>query len=155
MTNAHWLLLLNLASTWYMVGLIWMVQIVHYKLFDRVGDDVFARYAVDHARLITPIVAIPMLLELASAIGLVALPNPVTSPTTSALGLALVVLIWASTAFLQVPCHNQLATGFDAAAYQRLVETNWIRTVLWSLRGILTGYWFVSAMTHSHPASIT
>ena len=48
--NANLLLLLNALSTWYMVGLIWMVQIVHYKMFDRVGEDVFARYATDHAR---------------------------------------------------------------------------------------------------------
>jgi hypothetical protein len=50
-------------------------------------------------------------------------------------GLVAVGMIWASTVFLQVPCHNRLLSGFDLAAYQRLVSTNWIRTVLWSVRG--------------------
>ena len=69
---ANALFLLNLISTWYMVGLIWMVQIVHYKMFDRVGEDVFVRYAVDHGRLITPIVMVPMLIELITSVGLLA-----------------------------------------------------------------------------------
>lgn len=138
---ANLLFLLNLISTWYMVGLIWMVQIVHYKMFDRVGEDVFVKYAVDHARLITPIVAIPMLIELATAAGLLAVAPPGVSKVALSVGLGLVLLVWASTAALQVPCHEQLAGGFDAAIYQKLVSTNWIRTIGWSARGALTAYW--------------
>lgn len=36
-----------------------------------------------------------------------------------------------STALLQVPCHSILAKGFDATAHERLVNTNWIRTICW------------------------
>ena len=39
------LLLANLAATWTMVGMIWIVQIVHYPLFNRVGLEGFPRYA--------------------------------------------------------------------------------------------------------------
>jgi hypothetical protein len=35
---------------------------------------------------------------------------------------------------LQVPCHRTLERGFDPAVARRLVATNWIRTVCWSLR---------------------
>lgn len=52
-------------------------------------------------------------------------------------GLALVAVIWLSTALLQVPCHELLCVGFDPAVHQRLVWTNWIRTAAWSLRGFL------------------
>lgn len=138
---ANALFLLNLISTWYMVGLIWMVQIVHYKMFDRVGEDVFVKYAVDHARLITPVVMVPMLIELASAAGLLAIAPPEFSRTSIAVGLGLVVLIWASTVLIQVPCHESFASGFDVSSYQRLVSTNWIRTIGWTVRGGLTGYW--------------
>ena len=64
------LFLLNLIATWYMVGLIWMVQVVHYNLFDRVGNDQFAQYESDHGRLITPIVGVPMLLEITTSAAL-------------------------------------------------------------------------------------
>jgi hypothetical protein len=37
-------LVLHLATTLLMVGLIWLVQIVYYPLFARVGDSSFAAY---------------------------------------------------------------------------------------------------------------
>ena len=37
-----------LASTLFMTGLIWFVQVVHYPLFDRVDPDSFRRYHADH-----------------------------------------------------------------------------------------------------------
>ncbi|EMI58290.1 hypothetical protein [Rhodopirellula sallentina] len=129
------LFVLNLLSTWYLVGLIWMVQIVHYSMFDRVGEDVFARYATDHARLITPIVMFPMLIEIVTAAGLIAWAPAGVPRSWMVVGFALVVAIWASTALLQVPCHSRLAGGFDVQVYRRLVSTNWIRTVGWTVRG--------------------
>lgn len=136
-----WLLLGNLASTWTMVGVIWIVQVVHYPLFDRVGAEGFARYAHDHQRLITFVVLPTMLVELASAIGLLVRP-PVGIPTWSLwLALALLGVIWLSTALLQVPQHERLGQGFDAAAYRFLVVSNWVRTLAWSLRGGLTLWW--------------
>ena len=69
--NGSIFLVVNLIATWYMVGLIWMVQIVHYNMFDRVGEEQFQQYEADHNRLITPIVFLPMLIELATAVLLV------------------------------------------------------------------------------------
>ncbi len=139
--NANLVFAVNVLATWYMVGLIWMVQVVHYNLLNRVGETEFARYEADHNRLITPIVAVPMLIEIASACMLLA-ASPMQFPRWAAwLGLAMVVAIWLSTALLQVPCHARLASGFDAATYARLVNTNWLRTILWTARGALMGYY--------------
>ena len=132
--------LFNLISTWYMVGLIWMVQVVHYKMFDRVGEEQFVRYEADHNRLITPIVGVPMLIEITTAAALL-LSGPSVFPRWAAwTGLTLVVAIWLSTAALQVPCHHRLTSGFDEQVYRRLVATNWIRTMLWTARGGLLAY---------------
>ena len=49
----------------------------------------------------------------------------------------LLLIIWISTAFIQVPCHERLLGGFDQQVHQRLVKSNWIRTVAWSIRAIL------------------
>jgi hypothetical protein len=138
--NPALIFVLNLASTWYMVGLIWMVQIVHYNLFDRVGASGFAAYEADHNRLITPIVALPMLIELATAAMLVFVSPPGFPRWAAVTGIVIVGLIWLSTAALQVPFHGKLASGFDPSAYRGLVLTNWIRTVLWTVRGGLLGY---------------
>jgi hypothetical protein len=48
-----------------------------------------------------------------------------------------VVLLWLSTFAIQVPLHRRLAGGFDPAIHRTLVTTNWVRTVLWSIRGLL------------------
>ena len=138
--NGPQIFLLNLISTWYMVGLIWMVQIVHYKMFDRVGAEQFVRYEADHNRLITPVVGLPMLVEITTAVALLYVA-PTGFPRWAIwAGIGLVAAIWLSTAFVQVPCHQRLMSGFDEQAYQRLVATNWIRTILWSARGGLLTY---------------
>jgi len=125
----------------FLVGLIWIIQYVHYPLLDRVGVDGFKTYEADHSRMITPVVAPLMLVELATAILIAGGACPAIVPNWAAwLGLLAVVAIWASTFFIQVPCHTRLAAGFDAGAYQTLVLSNWIRTILWTGRGILLGY---------------
>ncbi len=144
--NASALFVVNLIATWYMVGLIWMVQIVHYNMFDRVGLEQFQQYEADHNRLITPIVGVPMLFELATAV-LLLFAAPDSFPRWAAIvGLVLIGLIWISTVMLQIPCHTQLLSGFDEATYRRLVNSNWIRTGLWTVRGGLMAYYAVIAM---------
>ncbi|MEM6688552.1 MAG: hypothetical protein AAF664_03940 [Planctomycetota bacterium] len=143
--------ILNLIATWYMVGLIWMVQIVHYNLFDRVGSDVFAAYEADHNRLITPIVGLPMLVEIATAAYLCFNAPEGTTRNSMIAGMVMLGLIWISTAALSVPYHGKLMHGFDADAYRGLVSTNWIRTILWTARGLLwhgvCGEWCVPRQT--------
>lgn len=129
--------LLQIASTWFLVGLIWTIQVVHYPLFAAVGVDRFVAYEASHTRLITLVVGPVMLVEAATA-GLLVVMRPDAIPAWIAwVGLVLVGVIWLSTAVLQVPDHERLADGFDAAAHAHLVGTNWIRTIAWTLRGLL------------------
>ena len=128
-------ILLQLASTLFLVGLIWFVQIVHYPLFAAVPGEASAAYEKAHMERTTWVVIVPMLVELASAVWLVTLPG--ADREARFVGLALIAVIWASTFFLQVPMHERLAGGFDASAHVRLVATNWVRTAAWSLRGAL------------------
>ncbi|MHC5109585.1 MAG: hypothetical protein ACYTHJ_06875 [Planctomycetota bacterium] len=120
-------------STAMMAGLIWFVQLVHYPLMRDVGKAGFARYELIHMRRTTWIVAPLMGLELVSAVVLLFL----TDNTWLVIGLGLVVVIWLSTAALQVPCHRRLVDGYDAEAIDRLVATNWIRTLAWTARSVI------------------
>lgn len=130
----EWIPLAHLASTLCMTGLILFVQVVHYPLMARVGEEGFADYERAHT-VRTGIVVMPlMVVELASALWLAALPPaPGLRPAAWA-GGALVLLIWASTALLQVPAHQRLSGGWDPRAHRRLVATNWVRTVAWMAR---------------------
>lgn len=133
-------LLLNFTSTWAMVGLIWLIQIVHYPLFSRVGVAEFPTYANEHQRLITYIVLPLMFIELSTSWGLWFVRPTSLAPWMAVAGIVLVAIIWLSTFFIQVPQHSQLAQGFDAVVHQRLVQGNWIRTIAWSARGALTAW---------------
>ena len=44
------LLLIHLAATWALVGLIWFVQLVHYPLFSAVAPERFATFEAEHSR---------------------------------------------------------------------------------------------------------
>ena len=135
--------LAHLLATLTMFGAIWIVQVVHYPLFAGVGESGWSAYEASHQARITWIVGPAMVLELATAIWLVLNP-PEAFPMWALLaGAAMIGLIWASTAFIQVPLHNALGGAFDAEAHSRLVGTNWIRTVLWSLRAGLV-LWLAS-----------
>ena len=101
-----------------------------------------------HSVLTTWVVGPPMFLEALTAV-LLFWFRPTAVPTWQlGAGLALVAVIWLSTAFLQVPGHGLLSRGFAADAHRRLVRTNWVRTAAWSLRALL-----VLWMTRSGAAS--
>ena len=116
-----------------MIGLIWTIQIVHYPLFAKVGSLNFSEFHLTHSKNITMIVLPLMLLELSTSILLINQDKSMIS----ILGLCLIGIVWASTFFLQVPIHNQLALNFDLALIDKLVFTNWIRTIAWSIKGVL------------------
>ena len=139
---AKWTLLLHVAATLAMVGLIWFVQIVHYPLFSRVGRDCFRRYEMDHQRLVAWIVAPGMLTELATAIMLLWYRPVGLEPTTIWFGIALLASIWLVTYTIQVPQHASLVLAYDEGLQRRLVRGNWYRTAAWSARGALV-IWMV------------
>lgn len=126
-------LLVHAAATWFMVGLIWFVQVVHYPLFTGVDEQGWAEYSRRHQVLTTLVVGPAMLAEVASAAVLLAfLPGALTIA-----GAVLLALVWASTFFVQVPLHGRLGEGHNAAVMRTLVATNWARTILWSARGVM------------------
>ena len=65
-------------------------------------------------------------------------------------GLGLVIVIWASTALLQIPLHNSLGRGLDLEAIEKLVSGNWVRTVAWSMRSILVLWWLQLLMNKTN-----
>lgn len=133
-----WVLLAHLALTWLMVGVIWIVQLVQYPLFRLVPPTGLPPFAQAHASGISLLVAPSMVLEVATGLALLWLvPKGLGLTFWLWLGLVMLAGIWLATALLSVPCHQQLALGYDADLIERLVATNWVRTVLWSLRGLL------------------
>jgi hypothetical protein len=137
-TPSALLLYTHAASTLTMTGIIWLIQIVHYPLFAAVGSDDFPAYATAHNRLITTLVGPLMITEAVCAVCLVLQWGSGLPSYLAWTGLGLLAIIWISTFTLQVPQHSILLGGFDVDAHRRLVSSNWIRTMTWTIRGLLS-----------------
>ena len=126
-------LMTHLVSTCFMLGVIWFVQVVHYPLLAKVGNQQFPTYEKLHCKLTTLVVGPAMLTEASTALLLLFLLDSVPR-SLLLLNVACIVVIWLSTYLLQVPAHARLEQMFDRSAHSRLVATNWLRTVVWSVR---------------------
>ncbi len=119
----------------FMVGLIWVVQIVIYPMFADVPESAFPNYEQRHAQSITWIVMPVMLLELITLGLLVMNGYPGVPSWIWWASAGLLAITWGITFLISVPCHGVLTGGFDAEVHRRLVSTNWIRTFAWTVKG--------------------
>ena len=131
------ILLANVAAVIFMTGFIWTVQLVHYPLFDRVGEEAFPAHETAHNRLFFLVAGPGILATLATAVLLIFVRPQQVPLAAVILGLALFAVIVVSTTLFQAPQHQALSGGFDRDAYNFLLNTNWIRTAAWSAYGIL------------------
>jgi hypothetical protein len=132
-------LLINLLSTWMMVGVIWFVQVVHYPLLSVVPVQSAASVAVEHQRRTGWVVGAPMALEGVTTLALLVLvPEGVAWFVPWLAGIPLAVALGA-TIFLSVPRHERMAREPDAQVGKELVSTNWVRTIAWTVRGLIVG----------------
>ncbi len=134
------ILITNLVSIVFLTGVIWIIQVVQYPFFAQIGAENFPNYHASHTFWITPVVAPAMIIELITSMFLIIYPSENIDSKLFWLGLILTLIVWASTFFLQVPMHEKLAQGFDADAHKFLVNSNWIRTITWTLHSFLVVY---------------
>ncbi|MEM9984288.1 MAG: hypothetical protein AAF804_04270 [Bacteroidota bacterium] len=125
-----------------MTGIIWFVQIVHYPLFTEVGSTGFSHFEAQHRAKTFWVVAPLMLLELGTGLWLL-FTRPTWLPLWAAwAGMLGIAGLWLSTFFIQVPLHARLDEGHQPEVIQKLVQSNWLRTAIWSLRS-LGGMYFL------------
>lgn len=128
--------LIQAGATWMMVGLIWFIQLVHYPLYKRIGEG-FVDYERSHLRRAAWLMGPVMLIEALSALFLVGMQSTPEFTNYAIINLILLILIWVSTCLFQVQLHQKLSVRFSKKLHRNLLSTNWVRVILWSLRGIL------------------
>ncbi|NNC87590.1 MAG: hypothetical protein HKN82_03915 [Akkermansiaceae bacterium] len=117
-----------------MTGIIWFVQRITYPQFLVADATSFASFHAHYTSRLTPIVAPLMIAELALALGSVWFFRRSRVRGLILLGAVLVAALWLTTFLVQVPLHEQLAEGWSAPVVRKLVDSNWFRTILWSVR---------------------
>lgn len=129
-----------------MVGVIWFVQVVHYPLLSVVPVESAASVAVEHQRRTGWVVMVPMTVEgLTTLLLLGMVPEGVAWFVPWLAGIPLAVALLA-TVLLSVPRHARMAANPDATVGRELVTTNWVRTIAWSVRGIVTAGMLIATL---------
>ena len=124
---------INFISTSFMVGVIWVIQLLHYPSFHFINDHKYIEFQYFHMQRISLIVIPAMLIELASALSLAYFFRS----TITIILLVLLLGIWGITFIFFTNIHQKLTNGYDRSIVCRLVQINWSRTALWSLRFII------------------
>ncbi len=125
--------LANLCLSVAMLAVILLIQLVHYPAFAYYDPGDFTAAMAAHQRRISWIVLPLMVGEAFVSVYLWFLePSPL-----SAISLALLAAIWATTAWLQVPLHTALLKGKDQQLIQKLVRGNCWRVVGWSVKTVI------------------
>lgn len=125
MEITHWLDIINFG----LVVLIWLVQLIIYPSFANIDADNFhnwhQRYVAKISFIVSPLMILQMFLILRLVFN--------TPSMIVCLMLAGIIIIWISSFSFSVPCHKILQKkGKEQHVIKLLVQTNWIRTVLWT-----------------------
>ena len=123
-------------STSLMVGIIWVIQLLHYPAFHFIKESDYVEFQHFHMQRISFIVVPVMILELFTAFMLVYYIR------SNLLILCMIILlfIWFITFVFFTKLHQSLLDGYDKTIVDKLVKINWSRTILWSLRLIILTY---------------
>ena len=117
----------------YLLGVIIMTQFITYPTFLIIDKNSFNKYHRKYVNIISIIVAPAMVLEIISLIVLVYLSKDFLLVKS----LILLLCIWLTTFIIMVPSHNILSRKNDSKEIKKLININWVRTFLWSVKLIV------------------
>ena len=126
------MLIIHLIATSVMVGVIWIIQLVHYPSFHFIELKQYTTFQRFHMSRISYVVIPAMLTELFTLILIIISMDQIdTLVLASAI---LLIFIWLITAVFFSGVHQKLTLGYDQTVVDKLVKLNWGRTLLWTLR---------------------
>jgi hypothetical protein len=134
------ILLLHIFCTFYLTGLIILIQLIHYPSFHYTDPARLLDFHDFHCKRIPFLVVPTMLGELFTGAYLW-----YDRPEIFWIGNFLsVLLIWIFTFTLSVPAHGRFRQDPTPKYIQHLVNSNWPRTITWVLRSACLLYWIFS-----------
>ena len=136
--NEQSMLAMHLVLASIMVGVIWVIQLVHYPSFRYTDKEKYVSFQIFHMRNISFIVMPVMVLELLSGLLLVLYHS--NHESLLRISFILLLIIWLVTALFFAQIHQKLSKGYDETLVRKLVSLNWIRTLIWTIRTIIITY---------------
>lgn len=136
--NSRTLLVIHLAATLFMVGLIWTIHCVHYPLFANVGEPAYVGFQAAHVDRIGKLLFVPWLTEGVTLIGIIVLAflgGHKALRVPAVINGAAMAVILVISGFWSAPAHGKLADGFDISVHDQLMAANLIRSLAWTVCG--------------------
>lgn len=131
----------------YCAGSMSVLQLQHFALYPRVGQPEFKNYILaNNKAAVLPSILPAVLLTVTSLLLLFYRPSFMSR------GIALVCLVLnliniVSSVIWQGRLHAQLATtGYQATLINQLLRTNWVRTIVLFIQGLVAVYCATSAI---------
>ena len=131
-------ILLNIIINSILVGVILMTQFINYPLFKSIKSD-FTNYHKQYTERMGYVVAPLMVIELILVTYIILHHKENLFVIFIFL---LTIIIWASTFFIQVPIHNTLSKKKEKNKIIKLNTSNYIRTICWILKLIISIHFF-------------
>jgi len=123
---------IHIVSTSLMVGVIWIMQLVHYPSFNFINVEEYKSFQEFHMKRISIIVIPLMIIELTSGVLIFWIYQ--TDNIFFNISLFCLFFIWFLTAILFSKMHQKLTLGYQISIVTKLVNLNWLRTISWTLR---------------------
>lgn len=136
MLNQNQLIFIQWGCSSYMLAIIWLIQLIHYPSFLHINENEFKDFHAKHTQIMGFLVGPVMVLEL-----IISCMQLSTGVNASSISLLIIVLcLWFFTFFVSVPIHNKLSGGFQKTLIQKLILTNWLRTLLWTIKFLMMSF---------------
>ena len=124
--------IIHIAFTCIMVGVIWVMQLVHYPSFHFIDSNRYRSFQEFHMEKISFVVVPVMLLEMGSGLIMIYLKHK--ESLLFLISMLVLIFIWIITAVFFTTLHGKLTRGYDSLTVDCLVRINWLRTWLWTSR---------------------
>lgn len=143
-----------------MVGMIWVIQVLHYPSLGKAGkltfetenEAIYDALQSQHVDRIGNLLIVPWLTEGITLLVIlwIALFGRDTLARVPALinGAAMAVIL-AISGFWSAPAHGKLLDRFDPDVYDRLMTANLVRTMAWTICGVAAVWSLVDFAKHN------
>ncbi len=137
MKGAFLTLLFHAFATWLMIGMIFFVQVVYYPLYKRLKKHLttFEKKDLIHmGYLVGP----TLMIELVSGVVvLFALDKSITYRILAYINVTLLVSVWIVSIIIKCRHRSSKKTLMFLRFHHMLLTSNWIRTTIWGIRGVV------------------
>lgn len=125
--------LIQIITSFSMLGIIWFVQLIHYPLLNKIKQG-FTQYERSHIKRAACFIGPLLVIDFITSILLVAFEETSALTRLATANLVFNAVFWVWTFIYQMPQHQKLAIGFSKKTVDKLVLTNWFRAFIWTLK---------------------